>query len=59
MKKALFFLFLLLSFNSFADVPYNQWWQKANTFYQQKSYDSAVFKAILLDQLASQHPPSL
>ena len=53
MKKALLFFLLLLSINSFADVPYNKWWQKANTFYQQKNYDSAV---IYYEKLASLSP---
>lgn len=53
MKKALLFFLLLLSINSFADVPYNQWWQKANSFYQQKNYDSAVS---YYEQLAALNP---
>lgn len=44
MQKTLFIIFALLfsSTLSFADAPYNAWWQKANNFFQQKEYDSAA-----------------
>ncbi|MGN6569082.1 MAG: tetratricopeptide repeat protein [Flavipsychrobacter sp.] len=55
MQKTLFILFALLfsSTLSFADAPYNIWWQKANNFFQQKEYDSASF---YYEKVSALHP---
>lgn len=45
--------FLFSAFASIASVPYNAWWQKANSYYQDKNYDSAAF---YYEQLSEQHP---
>jgi len=36
-----------------ASVPYNEWWTKANSFYNQKSYDSAAY---YYEKIAAQQP---
>lgn len=35
---------LFIGFNGIANeaIPYNQWWTQANSFYQQKNFDSAI-----------------
>lgn len=55
MQKTLFILFAFL-FGSIlcnAETSYNTWWQKANTFFQQKDYDSA---AVYYEKLAALAP---
>lgn len=42
-KIVLLFLLFAAAWQTRADIPYNAWWQKANGFYQEKNYDSAVF----------------
>ncbi len=39
----LFFLMFIGCFSTYAAIPYNQYWKKANGFYQQKQYDSAAY----------------
>ncbi|HTN46732.1 MAG TPA: tetratricopeptide repeat protein [Flavipsychrobacter sp.] len=48
-------LILLFSTSVFAEagIPYNQWWTKANIFYNQKSFDSA---AVYYERIAAQTP---
>ncbi len=54
MKKSCLLLLLFLSaLQSFAEMPYADWWQKANLFYQRKEYDSA---AGYYEKIASLHP---
>lgn len=54
MRKLLFLLVIALnSINGFASSDYNQYWQKANKFYEQKEYDSA---AHYYEQIAKQRP---
>lgn len=36
-------LMFLCCFKAKAEIPYNQYWTKANQFYKQKQYDSAAF----------------
>lgn len=53
MKQLICFLLVLLSFGAHADSSYDAWWQKANTLYQQKQYDSA---AVYFEKLAALKP---
>lgn len=46
-------LFIFCSAPSFAATDYNQYWQKANNFYEQKQYDSALF---YYEQIAAAKP---
>ena len=54
MRKSFWIAFILLlySFQLFA-APDNDWWQKGNTFYEQKQYDSA---ASYYEKLAAKQP---
>lgn len=38
---------------SFANAPFNVWWQKANNHYQQKNYDSAI---VYYQKITAYHP---
>ena len=51
--SSLFIFFLLLHQQGIANIPYNHYWQKANSFYQEKQYDSAAY---YYEQLAAHHP---
>jgi len=54
MNRILLLLLLLsTTTQTYASVPYNQWWEKANHLYENKSYDSAVF---YYEKLTAQHP---
>ncbi len=48
-------IFLLGTFNSFAAADHNSIWNKANTFYLQKQFDSAAFYYEQLAQLKPQN----
>ena len=52
-RLTLLIVTIVLCLNATAETPYNSLWQKANTFYQNKQYDSA---AAYYEQLAAQKP---
>jgi hypothetical protein len=52
-KIGLLLILITSSLPGFADVPYNSWWQKGNSFYAAGEYDSA---AHYYEQLAKLQP---